>query len=84
MKQLKSSKRKKVPSFRSGMSESIVQGWQTLSTGKGLRLPCDLDFGNPCRNDEVLAFMRLPYFHGWLVAYYYYNNISLEEQLHGY
>ena len=25
------------------------------------RLPCNLDSGDPCRNDEVLAFMRLPW-----------------------
>ena len=23
--------------------------------------PCNLDSGNPCRNDELLAFMRLPW-----------------------
>jgi hypothetical protein len=51
---------KKAPSFRLGMSESIVQGWQTLRTDKGLWRPCNLDSGDPCRNDDVLAFMRLP------------------------
>jgi len=36
MKQFAFSDRKKAPSFRSGMSESIVQGQQTLPTEKGL------------------------------------------------
>ena len=37
------------------MSESIVQGWHTLPTDKGLWHPCILDSGDPCRNDYDMS-----------------------------